>query len=137
MVDVVVSGYFTYPHVGHVRMFEAARKLGDRLVVIVNNEEQQKLKYGKVITPVENVAELIKAFSAVDDVFISVDEDRTICKSLEQLKPDIFANGGDRSQGEIPEAEVCNRLGIKMVDGVGGENKADSSSRLMEELKKV
>lgn len=137
MVTVAVSGYFVYPHVGHIRMFEAAKKLGDKLVVIVNNDKQQKLKYGKILVPQENRMEVIKAFADVDDVFLSVDEDRTIVKSLGELKPDVFANGGDRTSDNIPELPVCQENGIKLVFGVGGDYKADASSRIREELESV
>ena len=133
MTVVAVSGYFVYPHVGHIRLIESAKKLGDKLVVIVNNDRQQTMKYGKVLVPEDNRAEVVGALRAVDEVVISIDDDRTICKTLEKLKPDIFANGGDRNQGEIPESEVCRKHGIKMVDGVGGE-KADSTSRIRKEL---
>ena len=133
MVTVAVSGYFVYPHVGHVRLMEAAKKLGDKLVVIVNNDNQQTMKYGKVIVPQENRLEVVKALRVVDEVILSIDEDRTICKTLAKVKPDIFANGGDRNQGEIPEAVVCREHGIKMVDDVGG-GKADATSRIRKEL---
>ena len=136
MVTVAVSGYFVYPHVGHVRLMESAKKLGDKLVVIVNNDDQQKMKYGKILVPAENRVEVVKAFRFVDEVVVSIDEDRTICKTLEQIKPDIFANGGDRNQGEIPEAVVCKKYGIEMVDDVGG-GKADASSRIRKELESV
>ena len=133
MVTVAVSGYFVYPHVGHIRLFESAKKLGDKLVVIVNNDKQQTMKYGKVIVPEENRMEVVKALRAVDEVVLSVDDDRTICKTLELIKPDIFANGGDRHQGEIPESVVCKKYGIKMADDVGG-GKADATSRIRKEL---
>ena len=133
MKTIAVSGYFVYPHVGHIRLFESAKKLGDKLVVIVNNDKQQEMKYGKILVPEENRLEVVKAFRAVDEVVLSIDEDRTICKTLEFVKPDIFANGGDRNQGEIPEAVVCKKYGIEMADDVGG-GKADASSRIRKEL---
>lgn len=132
-VVVAVSGYFVYPHVGHIRLFDSAKKLGDKLVVILNNDKQQEMKYGKVIVPEENRMEVVKALRVVDEVVLSVDDDRTICKTLEKIKPDIFANGGDRHQGEVPEAVVCRKHGIKMEDGVGGD-KADATSRIRKEL---
>ena len=96
-----------------------AKKLGDRLVVIVNNDHQVKLK-GKV--PFLNQADRVKIISAikwVDKVFLSIDRDPSVCKSLAKVKPDIFAQGGDRKKGNIPEAEekICRRLRIKRVDG--------------------
>jgi len=130
---VAVSGYFLYPHVGHIRLITAARALGDQVVVIVNNDHQQVLKYGRVIVPQDARMEVMRALRLVDDVFLSIDEDRTVRASLGQLRPDIFANGGDRDEGNIPEVSVCRRYGIEMVFSVGGE-KADSSSRILQEL---
>lgn len=133
MKRVAVSGYFLYPHVGHIRLITAARALGDQVVVIVNNDHQQVLKYGRVIVPQDARMEVMRALRLVDDVFLSIDEDRTVRASLGQLRPDIFANGGDRDEGNIPEVSVCRRYGIEMVFSVGGE-KADSSSRILQEL---
>jgi len=62
---------------------------------------------------------LIESIKHVDEAFISIDEDRSVCASLRAIKPDIFANGGDRHQGEVPETSVCRELGIDMVDGQG------------------
>ena len=128
---VAVSGYFNPLHVGHLEMMEKAKELGGRLVVIVNNDHQVKLK-GSV--PFLNETDRVKIISAirwVDEVFLSIDQDKTVCESLIKVKPDIFAQGGDRHQGNIPEADICRRLGIEMVDGLGG--KIRSSSTLIAE----
>lgn len=129
-ITVAVSGYFNPIHVGHLEMMEKAKKLGDRLVVIVNNDHQVKLK-GRV--PFLNQADRVKIVSAikwVDKVFLSIDRDQTVCKSLAKVKPDIFAQGGDRkSFGDVPEYGICQRLKIKMVDGLG--KKIRSSSTLI------
>ena len=77
--------------------------------------------------------EIVKELRCVDEVVLSIDEDRTIIKTLEMVKPDIFANGGDRSSKEIPEAEICKKLNIKMVDNVGGE-KYDSSTDVLKRM---
>ncbi|MDO8564035.1 MAG: adenylyltransferase/cytidyltransferase family protein [Nanoarchaeota archaeon] len=106
-----------------------AKKLGDKLIVIVNNDKQAALKKGKEFMPFKERVEIIKSIKWVDEVFPSIDEDRTVCKSLEALNPDIFAKGGDRMAGEIPEGEVCRRLGIKIIDGLG--EKIQSSSTLI------
>ncbi len=79
--------------------------------------------------PFKERLEIVKALRCVDEVFASIDEDKTVCKSLEALNPDIFAKGGDRMAGEIPEGEVCRRLGIKIIDGLG--EKIQSSSDLI------
>jgi len=126
-VMVAVSGYFNPLHVGHLEMIEKARKLGDKLVAIVNNDYQVKLK-GSV--PFMNQADRLKIVGAlrdVDRVFLSVDRDGTVCKSIAKVRPNIFANGGDRkSLGDVPEYNACQKLGIKMVDGLGKKIRASS-----------
>lgn len=126
-VTVTVSGYFNPLHVGHLEMMEKARKLGDRLVVIVNNDHQVKLK-GRV--PFLNQADRMKIVSAikwVDKVFLSVDRDASVCKSLDRIKPDIFAKGGDRNASNIPEVAVCRRRHIKIIDkGMGKKIRSSS-----------
>ena len=72
--------------------------------------------------------EIVKCLKMVDEVFLSIDKDRTVCASLEILKPDIFTNGGDRSVGEVPESSVCKKYNIQMIDGLG--DKIRSSSKL-------
>lgn len=141
MKVVIVSGFFNPLHGGHLDMIEAAAKLGDRLIVIVNNDEQQVQKKGKVILVETNRARLIRALRVVDEVFISIDEDMTVIKSLDFLAsqyPDdelVFANGGDRDSTKVvPETEVCEKNQIEMLFGVGGNNKADSSTRINQAL---
>jgi len=129
MTTIAVSGYFDPLHVGHIELFKLARELGDKLVVIVNNDKQTELKKGKVFMLVEERKKILEELRVVDEVVISVDEDRTVCKSLELVKPDIFANGGDRHNEEIPEAKICNEIGTKIVDGLG--KKIQSSSDLI------
>ena len=120
-ITVAVSGYFNPMHVGHLEMMEKAKKLGDRLVVIVNNDYQVKLK-GRV--PFLNQKDRMKIVSAikwVDKVFLSIDRDSSVSKSLAKVKPDIFAQGGDRKHGNIPtsETDICRKLNIRRVDGLG------------------
>lgn len=116
-------------HIGHIECFKLAKKLGDKLIVIVNNDKQATLKKGKEFMPFKERVEIIKSIKWVDEVFPSIDEDKTVCKSLEAVRPDIFAKGGDRMAGEIPEGGICKRLGIKIVDGLG--EKIQSSSDLI------
>ena len=141
MKTVIVSGYFNPLHGGHLDMIEAAAKLGDHLVVIVNNDVQQVLKKGKVILNEENRLRLLRAIKGVDQVVLSVDEDPTIVKTLEMVARQhpgdelIFANGGDRdSAKEVPEAGVCEQYNIAMVFDAGGTKKADSSTRINQAL---
>lgn len=137
MKIVIESGFFNPLHGGHLDMIEAGAMLGDKLIVIVNNDVQQVMKKGKVILSEDNRARLIGALRDVDDVMIAVDQDPTVVKSLQQVAekyPEdeiIFANGGDRdSEKAIPETEVCRAYNIKMLFGVGGVEKADSSTRI-------
>jgi cytidyltransferase-like protein len=126
-IIVAVSGYFNPLHVGHLEMIEKAKKLGDYLVVIINNDYQVKLK-GSV--PFLNQADrmrIVSALKCVDKVFLSIDKDKTVCRSLAKVKPNIFANGGDRkSLGDVPEYPICQKLNIIMVDGLGKKIRASS-----------
>ena len=120
MKVVVVSGYFDPIHVGHLELMEKAKSLGDKLIVIVNNDKQVNMKRGKdPFMNQDDRKKLIESIKHVDEAFISIDEDRSVCASLRAIKPNIFANGGDRHQGEVPETSVCRELGIEMVDGQG------------------
>lgn len=122
-------------------MIEAAAAMGDRLVVIVNNDVQQVMKKDKVILNEQNRLRLIEALRYTDEAMIALDDDPTVIKSLqaiaEMYSDDelVFANGGDRdSEKEVPETAVCHEYGIEMVFGVGGDNKADSSTRINQAL---
>jgi rfaE bifunctional protein nucleotidyltransferase chain/domain len=133
MKIIATSGYFDPLHVGHLESIELAKKLGGKLVVIVNNDKQAILKKGRPFMPQEERMKIVKALKCVDEVILSIDEDRSVCKTLEMLKPDIYAKGGDRNLDNVPEAEVCKRLGIKIVDGLG--KKIQSSSWLIKGAK--
>lgn len=141
MKVVIVSGFFNPLHGGHLDMIEAAKALGDKLIVIVNNDAQQILKKDKIILPEQNRCRLIAALRDVDEVVLSIDNDPPVIKTLEKVAQDypddalIFANGGDRdSEKEVPETEVCHKYGIQMLFGVGGTEKADSSTRINQAL---
>lgn len=135
MVVVATSGYFDPLHVGHLECFELAKKLGDKLIVIVNNDKQAMLKKGFSFMNQEERLKIVKSLRMVDDVVLSIDEDRSVCKSIEMVKPDIFAKGGDRNSGNIPEKEVCDKIGCKIIDGLG--NKIQSSSDLLKMLDNI
>ena len=134
-VAVVVSGYFDPIHVGHLEMMKLAKQLGDELVVIVNNDKQAKLKKKKSFMSEDDRLKIVKAIRYTDAAFISVDEDKTVCGSLEKVRRNykdyniIFANGGDRHSGEIPESKVCKKCDIEMIDGLG--DKIRSSSKIV------
>lgn len=132
---VVVSGGFDPLHVGHVRLFEEAKKLGDELVVIINNDNWIKKNKRKPFTPENERKEIIEALACVDRVVLSAHpenpQDISICAELKKIRPDIFANGGDRTKKNIPEIQVCEEIGCKMVFGIGGD-KIQSSSWLLD-----
>ena len=126
MKRVAVSGYFDPIHIGHLEYLKLAKDLGDKLVVIVNNNYQCVLKKGKPFMDELDRVEIIKSLEMVDEVFLSIDKDKTVCASLEEIKPDIFANGGDRSTGEIPESSICKKYNIEMIDGLGDKIRSSS-----------
>lgn len=136
-IVVAVSGGFDPVHVGHVRMFRAAKKLGDVLIVILNNDYWLRKKKNFIFMPDYERKEVIESFRDVDRVVVTGHRaktlDMSVCRELERIKPNIFANGGDRKpDGDpVPEVELCERLDIKMVYNVGPGGKMQSSSWLL------
>ena len=126
MKIVAASGYFDPIHVGHLEYLRLSKKLGDKLVVIVNNNHQCVLKKGKPFMDEKDRVEIVRSLEMVDEVFLSIDNDKSVCKSLEKIKPHIFANGGDRSTGEVPESTVCKKYNIQMTDGLGDKIRSSS-----------
>ena len=135
IISVAVSGYFDPIHVGHLDYLELAKELGDKLIVIVNNNHQCKLKKGKPFMDESDRMRIVESLSVVDEVFLSIDSDRSVCKSLEEIKPDIFANGGDRATSEVPESVVCKKYNIKILDGLGDKIRSSSSMTGLKEIK--
>src|SRR3989344_2479485 len=129
---VVTSGYFDPLHEGHLELFSRAKKLGTKLVVIVNNDEQAKLKKGFAFMSEKERLAVIDSLRMVDQVILSVDKDKTICKTLELVRPHIFAKGGDSTLVNVPERGICDKLGIRLVLGLG--DKIQSSSWLIKGL---
>ncbi|MFH1200755.1 MAG: adenylyltransferase/cytidyltransferase family protein [bacterium] len=144
---VMVSGGFDPVHIGHVRMFEEAKKLGDELVVYINNDNWLRAKKGFVFMPEHERKEIIEAFETVDLVIISDHEENTtdmsVCMGLIKIKPHIFANGGDRDEKDAndpnsslyKEREIHKKLGIQMIYNVGHGGKVQSSSELVKKAK--
>ena len=126
MKKVAISGYFDPIHVGHLDYIELSKKLGDYLIVIINNNNQCKLKKGKPFMDEKDRMKIVSSIQWVDEVYLSIDQDKTVCKSLETLKPDIFTNRGDRHNKEIPEAVVCRKYGIELLDGMGKKIRSSS-----------
>ena len=147
---VVVSGAFDPLHVGHVRLFKAARKLGDKLVVILNNDNWLRAKKQHVFMPEHERQEIVEALESVDKVVLTRHhknpKDMSVCGELESVQPDIFANGGDRDIQDAAnpmsslnaDVLLCQKLGIKIVYNVGRGGKVQSSSWLLKGyMKKV
>ena len=126
---ILLSGGFDPIHVGHVRMIRAAAELGN-VIVAVNSDDWLMRKKGYIFMPWEERTEILKAVRGVTDVVTVEDSDGTVCEALERLQPNLFGNGGDRTNKNTPEMAVCNKLGIEMVWALGGE-KIQSSSDLV------
>ena len=135
LIIVATSGYFDPLHVGHLECLEMAKELGDRLIVIVNSDLQAKLKKGESFMKEEDRMKIVSALKCVDHVFLSIDKDKSQCESLRHINPDIFAKGGDRTSGEIPESKVCNELGIEIIDGLGEKIRSSSDLTGLKEIK--
>ena len=151
-VIAIASGYFNPLHKGHIELFEKAREIADKLIVIVNNDKQRELKGSKEFQTEDERCKIISSLRVVDSVLLSIDEDRTVRESLKLLYERykkmevtigisgnpaeyklIFVNGGDQFSNEVAERDICQQYGIYMIDGMGG--KIQSSSWLLSEAK--
>ncbi len=134
-VVVAVSGGFDPVHIGHVRLFERAKALGTKLVVILNNDNWLTKKKHHIFMTQDERREVIAGLRAVDEVVLTehgVDPtDMSVCDALRKVRPHIFANGGDRHQHNIPEVPVCEEIGAKMIFNIGEGGKVQSSSWLL------
>lgn len=133
---VIVSGYFNPIHKGHIEYFNNAKALADELFVIVNNDCQRALKGSKEFQKEDERAFIVANIKSVDHCIMSIDEDRTVCKTIAKIAKDfgedydlIFANGGDQNNNTIPERPICDQVGITLADGLG--DKIQSSSWLL------
>ena len=126
---VVVSGGFDPIHIGHVRMIRHASEYGD-VVVVANSDEWLMRKKGYIFMPFEERAEILNSIKGVVRVSSVDDSDETVCEALTRLRPDYFANGGDRKTNNTPEMNVCERSNIMMLWNIGG-GKIQSSSDLV------
>lgn len=132
---VIVSGYFNPLHKGHIEYFELSKANADLLYVIVNNDFQRQLKGSKKFMLEDERVLIISKLKIVDKVYLSIDKDRDVSKTLKLIHKEesdaklIFANGGDQTNKSIPEREICNELGIHLIDNLG--EKVQSSSWLL------
>ena len=131
---IAVSGGFDPIHIGHVRMIQDARKLGN-VIVFLNTDEWLHRKKGYSFMSWEERAEILLSIKGVKEVYSAMDDDNTVCEALKFYKPDMFANGGDRKKGNVPEYQVCEDLGIQMVFNAGGNDKPQSSSWLVDKAR--
>ena len=136
LVTVAVSGAFDPIHVGHIRYIREAAKLGDKLVVILNRDDFLLRKKGFVFWPFADRKEILESIKGVDEVVAAVDEDQTVRKTLELIKPDIFAKGGRMGLKNIPEVETCHQLGCRLVTHVGG-NQVWTESEISAKVKEL
>lgn len=145
---VMVSGGFDPLHIGHVQMIQEAARYGlpfhtdvfNQVVVALNSDEWLLRKKGYVFMPYQERANIMIAIKHVRIVTPIQDDDNTAIDAIRRIKPDHFANGGDRTKKNVPEQAICDALGVEMLWGVGGEDKPQSSSELvkraMEQLDK-
>ena len=133
---IIVSGYFNPLHKGHIDYFNNAKSLGENLFVIVNNDNQRKIKGSKEFMLEDERVLIVNELAITDKVFLSIDQNSSVSLTIEKIysmyssESDLFfVNGGDQNNDEIPEAKICNELGIKLIDGLG--EKIQSSSWLL------
>lgn len=133
---VAISGGMDPVHIGHIRMIQEAKQLGDKLIVILNNDNWLKKKKGYAFMPEGERKEIIEFIKGVDEVVLTAHpenpKDMSVSEDLRRIHPDIFANGGDRKPHNTPEDIVCKELGIEMVFNVGHGGKVQSSSWMIE-----
>ena len=133
---IIVSGYFNPIHKGHLEYFHNAKKNADELFVIVNSDLQRELKGSKAFQNEDERMIIINHIKGVNKAILSIDQDRTVCETIQKIANDFgnkyelsFANGGDQNNDTIPEKPICQKLGVKLIDGLG--DKIQSSSWLL------
>ncbi len=124
---IAVSGGFDPMHKGHVRMIREASKHGD-VVVILNSDDWLERKKGYKFMNFEERSYIAGSIKGVILTSGVDDHDGTVCEALRRIKPDFFANGGDRYDTNTPEMDVCKELGIEMLWNIGGGKEQSSSS---------
>ena len=129
---VFANGCFDVLHVGHVRYLEAARALGDFLIVAINSDEQALLLKGKdrPILPQDQRAEIVSSLEAVD--LVTIFDEPTVTELLLALKPDIHAKGTDYTEETVPERDVVRSFGGRVA--IVGDPKNHSSSEMIAKI---
>lgn len=127
---VCSAGYFDPVHPGHRSHFQAARALGDKLVVITHPDEFCIKKKGFCYMKLADRIKALMAEPDVDEVVVSIDGDGTVAKTLKMVRPQIFAKGADRTPDNMPQNEVdaCNEIGCTIVYNVGEPKRPGWSS---------
>ena len=135
---VLVTGGFDPLHSGHIAYFEAAKRLGDMLIVGVNSDEWLKRKKGVEFMPFAERSKIVESIKSVDSILEFDDSDGSACDAIQQVldmysySEVIFANGGDRNGDNIPEMRITdNRLSFEF--SVGGDDKKNSSSWILKQ----
>ena len=133
---IIVSGYFNPIHKGHIEYFHSARQVANKLIVIVNNDYQRRLKGSKEFMKEDERVMIVKELKIVDYVYLSIDEKKDVSLSIKKIYNELshqydllFGNGGDQNNDTIPEAKICKGLNIKLIDGLG--DKIQSSSWIL------
>ena len=136
---IIVSGYFNPIHKGHLEYFNYAKAQADKLFVIVNNDYQRELKGSREFQDENERIIIVSNIKAVDKAILSIDTDRTVCKTIRLLAEEFnkefdlgFANGGDQNNDTIPETEICKQMNVELIEGLG--NKIQSSSWLLKKI---
>ena len=126
---VATSGGFDPIHPGHISCIIESKKYGDTLVVIVNGDAFLTAKKGRPFQNLETRCLIVSGLRDVDYVIpFEIDDDQTVSKALEGLKPDVFTKGGDRvDKASLPEWDVCKKHNIEIVFGVGADKQWSSS----------
>jgi cytidyltransferase-like protein len=152
MTTVAISGGFDPIHVGHIEMMKEAKELGDKLIVIINNDNWLKKKKGFAFMPERERKAIVEAIKYVDEAVITDHPqnpngaaEMSVASTLEKIHPDIFANGGDRDEKNAADPnsslyhdiKTCERLGIKMIFNVGKSGKIQSSSELVKKVREA
>ena len=141
---VLVTGGFDPVHSGHIALFKAARELGDHLVIGLNSDAWLTRKKGQPFMPIEERASIVKELGCVDEIIAFDDSDDTACAAITQLLSTkgsswkvLFANGGDRINTTTPEYTIYgDHKDVEFAFGVGGEDKKNSSSWILENWNK-